>query len=722
MKAVSPTLLLTCCCACILSCVNSHPETKTLLTNKNCTIQKSSPIEVIPGRPEALTNVNLTNKYSVSYNNSNASVGLTRYGASNARPYIVVNAELGKSIAVTINDTCKYNIIVKVVSSCPLGFRFNKANKTCSCNSFDSSITKCDGYSFEMSVGYCTTIENVNTSLSQQILARCPFSNLYNGVYITFPTTSTSKSFCSQFHRKNRLCSECIDDHGISIYSDTFQCTNCTRNHRGQLASYLAIELVPTTIFFLVILYFHIHITSGPANGFIFFAQIIITPFEATFMRYILNLFFYALDDRYVADYMYDALTIPYSIWNLDFYRIFGSNICFSKELRAIDILTLRYISVVYPFFLLVLCYIVIELQAMNFRPVLWMLKIVCFPCMRWQRVWKAKISIVDTFAAYVLLSYTKTMYISFYLLSKTEVEGGSGNVLSFDPRIEAYTKEHLQYVGLPFFMILFFGLFPIVLLILYQFKYFHGCLEKLRLKRPAMEQFVLAFQGCYKDGENGTQDRRFFAGLYFVFRLFLVIVITLVRDTTTILASVMISCIIFMFVCAIAQPYKKAKYNILDCFFFALLAAVSGQQYYMYTNSLVTGEQSRGTLAVYFLVYIPLIYIMIYVGYWLFLCIKNRESNPYTLTLNNNEDDNRNSLNVERPNLTNRPVNINISPRRSITHTEVSIAELSQDDYSDENQARQGNETTPLLFKRREMKIISQHAATSSQEYYLPT
>ena len=713
MKVVSPTLLLS-CCAYIFSCVNSEAETKIL--TKNCSSQRF-PLQVIPGRLTTLTNVNLTNNFSVWYNNSNVSLGITRY--SEVRSDIMVNAELGELINVTINDRdrCKYSFAVNVSSSCPLGFVYNKTMKMCSCNLI-KNFTKCDGYSYEVLVGYCTTTENVDNA---QILAKCPFTNLYNGIYITVPDTSNSSLFCSQFNRKHKLCSECIDEYGISMYSDTFRCIHCNGSHRGQLASYLAIELIPTTVFFLVILYFHIGITSGPANGFIFFAQIIGTPFEATFIKYNLNLFFNPLDDKYVATYMYEAVTDPYSIWNLDFYRIFGNDICFSKELRAIDILTLRYISAVYPLFLLVLCYVIIELQAMNFRPVLWMLKVVCFPCMRWQRVWKAKISIVDTFAAYVLLSYTKTMYISFYLLSKTEVYEGTRHVLSFDPSIEAYTGKHMKYVALSILIILLVGLFPVILLTSYQFKYFHTCLERLRLRRPGMEQFVLAFQRCYKDGENGTPDRRFFAGLYFVFRLMLVVIITISEDTTIVLALVMLGSIIFMLACAIAQPYKKAKYNFLDCFFFALLAIISGGQYYMYTDSLISGDQTRGTLALYFLVYIPLIYIMFYVGYWLFLCIKNRESNPYILTLNNNEDDHRNSLNVERENFSNRPVNINISPRPSITHTEVSIAELSQDEVSDENQMRRGSETTPLLF-RREMKIISQHAATSSQEYYLST
>jgi len=43
-----------------------------------------------------------------------------------------------------------------------------------------------------------------------------------------------------------------------------------------------------------------------------------------------------------------------------------------------------------------------------------------------------------------------------------------------------------------------------------------------------ALHIFIDSFQGCYKDGTNGTRDCRYFAGVYLTTRLLLCIVFAL--------------------------------------------------------------------------------------------------------------------------------------------------------------------------------------------------
>ena len=706
------------------SCV--HAATNHSNVVKQCNVT----VTVFPGKPAEIINKDVTipENFSVSYNNPNAALDIKRGKQKNLS--VTVFTELGDTIQLIIrtNDTCKLYVTIKVSTSCPFGYLYNSLVKMCTCNDVQNVI-KCNSlaFTFEVLVGYCVGSEDTTDSnQSLLVVARCPFTDLRNYIYSTYQSndSNVSAAFCNQLHRKNALCRECISNHGISVYSDIFQCIECTFTYPlKNLFTYLSIEIIPTSIFFLVILYFHIRITSGPANGFIFFAQMMVTPFEATFLRYLLNWFFFSLDndDDYVAKGMYQSVIIPYSVWNLDFYRIIGKDICLSQALGPIDVLVLRYISILYPLFLLVLSYIIIELQAMNFRPVLWMLKILCFPCMRWRRVWKAKISILDAFATYVLLSYTKLMYTSFSLISQTEVYGSRAKTIvsRFDPKIDISSSQYTHYVALSIVMMLLFGLFPPILLTFYQFKSCLSCLERLGLRRPGLEQFVLAFQGCYKDGENGTADRRFFAGLYFVFRFLMVLFYTIPSDTRVTLGFKVFACTLFLLVCGTLQPYKKTKYTVFDCLFFALLATIAVIQFYIYTDIQITEELSHDTFLNFFLLYIPLLYITCYVAHWLFVCIKNRESNPYLLLINNDDNELRDTPPIEgREGCCGRPVNINISPRPSITHTEVSIATLSHHDSSDnENPIRGENEVTPLLPKKREMRIISQHAATLSQD-----
>ena len=672
-------------------------------------------ISAIPGRMTSLKDKIYFNakNFSVFYNDSRMffSVSTKENNMEGITIYNNTTSKLNIS-----NGTCSLNISIQILP-CPPGFTFIK--KQCQCDFPPVSefpVFKCDNSSLKASVfiGYC-----IGEAKHRLVVTGCPLTlNERNGAYIPLKRTPNgSLDFCKKFKRRGELCKNCTKNHSISVYSDIFECIKCNKPRWITVMKYVAIEIIPATIFFLLVLYFHIGITSGPANGFIFFAQATVLPFEIIYLKYIAARVYMPIG-TYLPTIIIYSVVMPYSIFNLDFYRLFRSpDLCFSAELRAIDILALRYVSLLYPLVLLVISYIIIELQAINIRPVLWMLKIICFPCMRWRRVWKAKISILDAFATYVLLTYTKAMYITFLLLSKSKVYGKKSDyyVLSFDPSIEIYSKEHVPFLMVAVVVFLTYGLFPPLILMFYQCKTCYSFLERLRLKRPGLDQFVLAFQGCYRDGTNGTGDRRCFAGLYFVFRLIVVLILTQSNDTVTALGLKAIAFSAFTFIFAMAQPYKQAKYTFIDSSFFFILFLLSYSQCYAYIQLQVVEKSSRVLLFGQFLVYIPITYMIIYVARWLFVYIKNRDQNRYHLLLNDGVE-HKDALTNERG--TDRePAQIDISPRVSITRTEVSIAELSQENSGSESDE---TEDSPLLGKRREMQIFSQHAATLSEEYRL--
>ena len=77
------------------------------------------------------------------------------------------------------------------------------------------------------------------------------------------------------------------------------------------------------------------------------------------------------------------------------------------------------------------------------------------------------------------------------------------------------------------------------------------------------------AFQGCYKNGTNGTRDYRYFAGLYLLFRIILLTeFITRFSYMWLIPFPVVVSLLFAYF-----RPYKNNLFNIIDCLAFALVA-----------------------------------------------------------------------------------------------------------------------------------------------------
>lgn len=653
---------------------------------------------------------------SVTSNDTNMGIGVQVLEASIK---VSVYGPPHSSVSICVQNAKYHSELNITLQYCPPGF-IDSPNRTCICDVprklQGKGILQCKQETYEASVfiGFCVSREN---GTSELLVTRCPFANNIHVLNTLKQDSNGTAIFCNKTvgNREGKLCGKCIKDHGVSVFSDTFECILCNGNHLQYSVEYLAVEFIPTTVFFMIILYFHIGITTGPANGFIFFSQMVTTPLEILYVSFGLKLLFLnnsETNGRYLSNIMADVIVDPYCIWNLDFSRIIHPKICFSPHLSVIHILALRYISAIYPLLLLCCAYIIIELQARNVRPIMCLWKVICFPCVRWRRVWKAKTSIIDAFATCVLLSYNKFMYVSLLFLSPSEVYSDQNryqSVLNFDPTIEFLKGNHIPFAILAVIIIIIFGIFPPLLLIFYQFQPFQACLESCKLRRQGVQQFVEAFQGCYKDGTNGKIDSRFFAGLYFIFRFIVLLINALSQDILTGLVILTAMSIVFMFLCAVIQPYKKRIYNIVDSFCFGLLGLITVLQIYIYVNLEQTNKLSRIFLFYYFLLYIPLLYIVCYVAHWLFLCYKNRGQRLYTPVT----DDNFREPVIGHE----RSISpINISPRPSITHTEVSIAELSQqiEETSSEEEAC---EQEPLISgatvgSKQEMENFSKYMA----------
>ena len=82
---------------------------------------------------------------------------------------------------------------------------------------------------------------------------------------------------------------------------------------------------------------------------------------------------------------------------------------------------------------------------------------------------------------------------------------------------------------------------------------------------------FIDSFQSCYKD------RLRFFAGLYFVYRVIILLAFTISDNDLLFSIYSEIVLIVLLGIHAIVQPYKESIYNILDSLVFLNLALING-------------------------------------------------------------------------------------------------------------------------------------------------
>lgn len=530
-------------------------------------------------------------------------------------------------------------------------------------------------------VGFCATRHLGNDPL---LITRCAFANhLIKPLLPIIQNDTTGETqFCQVFNRQGTLCSECIHGHALAVYSDTFDCIPCNSFKLKNLLLYLMIELIPTTVFVLLILFFHIGITSGAANGFVFFAQMITSPLEVLFLTYGLQL--YVPNNKMFATALAQFIISPYCIWNLDFFRIFLQQICFSPDLSVLHVVALRYILALYPLLLLGVTYIVIELKARNISFITWLWMLVCFSCVRWRRVWKAKTSVIDAFASCVLLSYTRIILVSLSYLTYSTVHDNSGKyvdkVLALDTSLKFMGKEHRPYMIIAILILLTFGAFPPIILTFYQLKPFQHCLQHLHMHTIGLKRFVEAFQGCYRDGTDRKLDCRFFAGVYFMFRCIILIIMSVTQSFPTGFTSIIIVSAVFLLLFATFQPYKEKIHNVIDSIMIFLFGVVTTLQMYIYNNLQQTLGQSHAFLLYYILLYLPLIYVMVYVGKWVYCHWKQRHNRLRT-PVSINTDFFRDSILDEKEDRDDDSGYQSRAEKREPSHSEVSIIRLSRED-----------------------------------------
>ena len=569
------------------------------------------------------TGYNISLDSSSTYIRSNDSIII--YGEPNSEGEIKVETDGRRVLATTINVT---------LMQCPPGLTIipdASGNPKCQCGrSFIyNGYVECSDTKFQATVQTGGWIGNHNDAL---VAGQCPFEYCSTFKNVTVLATELDlKNVCTN-NRKGTLCGKCITNFAPAVNTDTFQCVHCPpQKEKYNWLIFLVTEYVPITIFFFIVVLFNVSVTSGPANAFVFFAQTITSIITLQADRSIsLSNFARALQTSY---------TIPYSIWNLDFFRSVLPPFCISRNITMLQFISSGYVTAFYPFLLVTVFYITVSLYSHGVQPLVCLFQPIhrCF--LKFRNIWNLERSVLHSLATFLLLSYTKFTLVSFILLRPAPLVNSTGRVQAtvvyYDGSVEFLGKEHIPYMVVSVFVLIVFVLLPPIILIMPSISH---SLQKLIKKYtqserdfptcnlgPSWQQFLNAFHGCYKDGtdynENhrhtlNTADLRWFAGAYFLLRLVSFAISAFATDWFLQMMMQQVVYTVSLLGFAILRPYKNDVYNNVDSAIFANLAIINTLLMYSYYEAK---SFSPGMVAVlYILIVCPLIFISIYVIYYL--------------------------------------------------------------------------------------------------------
>ena len=536
------------------------------------------------------------------------------------------------------------NITVHLMS-CPPGFtsiqangEYGKESQVCKCaldhtENYYGSYVRCYNREFRSEILRGAWMGEVNGTegllVGQYAYTRMEHSDKE---YIDLPSdlNELNALFCNDSHRTGVLCGSCKSGYGPSVTAS--ECVKCDISADYGWFIYILVIFVPITLFFCLIFVFSMSITFGPLNAFIFFAQMITTAIKvnADGMIKFSSLANDNNSTKWVMSAVHDLYDVLYSVWNLDFFYPWIPPFCISPNINTLTMNSLSYLSALYPLLLLVGLSFAVNLYNRGVGPCVTLMRPFHRCLARLRGRLNLRHPVAGGIATFVLISYTKFNLISLRLLTPTPLMNVSGhrvvNVMYIDGDIEFGSTESAPYIILAVTFFIIFGVIPPFLLVLPSIlnalsRLTHNRLLHRLQPSGKLLEFLEVFHGCYKDGTNDTFDCRWFASLYFCFRIVALVIST---ASNTWLQQYCLQTLFFLvcaFMFAAFRPYKREWINVIDSGFFLILTAVTALS--SYNLSLARTGSPLSSLAYglqCFLILIPLVYCTLCVIGFFFL------------------------------------------------------------------------------------------------------
>ena len=313
------------------------------------------------------------------------------------------------------------------------------------------------------------------------------------------------------------MCGSCNDTgDGVAINSPSFICAKCSWY---SVAIFVFVELVPMFFMMTILAVFHINITDGRLNAYVFYSQLVSVQFPTLgysvwlpTTQYFMNTGTNSASQIFVVI----PLTV-YSIWNLNFLNLNPKVICMPHIDTAARVIGIQYFIAACPLIFIIVTYVWIRWYTNGYRFVVFTTKPVHQLLARFWHRYKIQPSLIDTYAGLFLLSFMcflVTSIKSFYFIY---IDASSAT-------------EHTGHATLGVAAVLCLLVFVVpqmAVLLFYHLKIFQRCLTWCKLDRPGIHALLDAYQGCFKNSATDGKERRYFAGLYLLFRFcFIVFVV----------------------------------------------------------------------------------------------------------------------------------------------------------------------------------------------------
>ena len=426
----------------------------------------------------------------------------------------------------------------------------------------------------------------------------CPFGFCsYNGStsYRLPGTMSELDEYICGDTRTGVLCGECQPGYSASYHSHSYTCAANDGCKFGWLL-YIVSELLPLTVVFIVVITFNINFTSSVINGFILFAQLqdSLGIYGGGFSHSPLSNNFYS-----------EIYLIVYRSFNLDFFSIEALSFCLWEGATVLDVVAFKYVTIAIGLALMFICVFIVNSTKTK----------KCFSCLKPTTL---KSTLIHGLTAFFVMCYSQCARVSFHILEPmiitTKYDAYVRTVVFRSGQLKFFDSTHLAYALPAIFSVSAILLLPPLVLIMYPL--LGKCLACCNLSESKFANYVSrivpiqlldSFQSSFKN------DFRFFAGLYFFYRLVPLLVFSFTYYRGNFYNTIAILFICILAIHAVVQPYRNRRHNIIDILLFANLAIINASALVNYQNTEQGLNHPLLTLLLQpILIYLPLVCLLL--------------------------------------------------------------------------------------------------------------
>ena len=496
---------------------------------------------------------------------------------------VMVKGNEGSTAELQLFTADVFVSLTIMLVDCQPGYHFNTISSKCECASTkylglegcDPKVYLKQGYW----IGKCTRNgSNLCTAICPS--GYCSYSKIDPGENLhVLPNASylLDSDICGP-NRTNKLCGECSP--GRSVYHNSFKRTCGSENLcRFGWLFYILSDLLPLAILFTVILVLNISFTTGNANCFVLYGQLL---GSLAFNRND------AIEFSPAIKMIQDSVTFPYRSFNLNLFALESLSFCLWKGATFMGEMMMNYFTVGFALALVLMTIIITRHRSVHTKI--------------FYRFKHHTSVLIHGMSAFFILCYSQAARTTFHILNPSCLYSANFTcrvkVVHLAGHLTYFEGEHVPYAIAAILVFIFMIIIPPLLLVSYPlvFKLFGHCnLSETKLAtilwRMMPIQFLDAFQSSFKD------KYRFFAGLYFLYRAAILALYVCCQTWLEFYSAVQLLLITIITVHSVIQPHKERKHNIVDSLLFANLTLINAITLYYYGRTEVWGRYSSEVL-----------------------------------------------------------------------------------------------------------------------------